>query len=262
MKELLATARSDAKNDSLASARLEYSVAAYEEFFKEAETMSGVGLQPLVAQKVGEMPEIDGKLSDAQWKRSPANSFVQATGDARGQSARYPSTVQAVWTFDGITFGFHLQEPTPNLLETSNGGHDNGKIWWDDNVELFLDVTGKSEGEFYQFIVNPEINIWDSKQKDATWECKGFRAAAHRGKDFWSLEVYLPYSAFPEAQKPASGTDTVWTGNFTRHRVADKGLKSKKPQQEGSVREYQRMNTTGAATSDNLVDFSEIRFIE
>jgi hypothetical protein len=74
--------------------------------------------------------------------------------------------------------------------------------------------------------------------------------------------VFLPYAAFPNAQKPGSGTDTVWTGNFTRHRVADKGLKSTKPQQEGSVREYQRMNTTGAATSDNLADFAEIQFLE
>ena len=159
-------------------------------------------------------------------------------------------------------FGFHMHEPTPHLLETSNGGHDNGNLWWDDNVELFLDVTGKNEGEFYQFIVNPDINIWDSKLKDTTWECPGLQAAAHRGRDFWSLEVYLPYSAFPEASRPGSGTDTVWTGNFTRHRIADKGLKSQKPPQEGSVREYQRMNTAGSINSDNLADFAEIRFIE
>lgn len=262
MKSLLAKARAEAEDDSLAAARIEYSAAAYAEFFKEAEVMSGGGLRPLAAQKVGETPTIDGKLTDPQWKRAAANSFVQATGKNKGQPARYKSTVQAVWTFDGITLGFHLHEPTPQLLETSNGGHDNGNMWWDDNVELFLDVTGRSEGEFYQFIVNPDINIWDSKQKDTTWECKGFRAASHRGKDFWSLEVYLPYTAFPDAVKPGSGTETKWTGNFTRHRVADKGLKSKKPPQAGSVREYQRMNTTGAATSDNLADFAEIRFVE
>ena len=143
-----------------------------------------------------------------------------------------------------------------------NGGHDNGQMWWDDNVELFLDVSGKNEGEFYQFIVNSEINIWDSKLKDATWECKGFKAAAHKGKDFWSLEVFLPYAAFADSKKPGSGTHTVWFGNFTRHRLADNGLKSTKPKQEGSVAEYQRMNTTGATTSDNLADFAEIQFIE
>jgi len=74
--------------------------------------------------------------------------------------------------------------------------------------------------------------------------------------------VFLPYAAFPEARKPGAGKTIAWTGNFTRHRVADKGLKSKKPQIKGSTREYSRMNTTGSKTSDNLADFAEIRFVE
>ena len=262
IQTLFAQARTEAKSDALVTARLDYYEPALKEFFGESDQMAGLGFKPLMAQKVGELPHLDGKLTDTQWQRAPENDFVQATGTAKGKPAIYTSSVQAVWTFEGVMFGFHLHEPTPQLLETSNGGHDNGNMWWDDNVELFLDVTGKSEGEFYQFIVNPEINIWDSKLKDTTWECKGFKAAAFKGKDFWSLEVFLPFSAFPDAKKPGSGTDTVWTGNFTRHRVADKGLKSTKPQQKGSVREYQRMNTTGAQTSDNLADFAEIRFVE
>jgi len=262
MKQLFARARGEAKGDSLVMARLDYYAPALEAFFEEADVMSGRGFKPLLAQKVDENPTLDGKLDDSQWQRAAANSFVKAGGKDQGKPARYPTTVRAVWTTDGITFGFHMQEPTPHLLETRHGGHDNGEVFWDDNIEIFVDVTGRNEGEFYQFIVNPEINYWDSKQKDTTWECPGFRAKSHRGKDFWSIEVFLPYAAFPEAAKPGSGTDTVWTGNFTRHRVADKGLKSQKPQQEGSVREYQRMNTTGAKTSDNLADFSEIKFIE
>ena len=262
MQALAAQARKAAAGDALATARVTYCLSAFEAFFQEADVMAGRGFRPLAAQKVGEQPKIDGQLTDEQWKRARPNPFVTATGAERGKPARYPTTVQAVWTTEGITFGFHLSEPTPALLETVNGGHDNGQMWWDDNVELFLDVTGKSEGEFYQFIVNPEIDYWDSKGKDTTWECKGFQAAAHRGKDFWSLEVFLPYAAFPDVQRPGSGTETVWTGNFTRHRVADRGLKSKKPPQEGSTREYQRMNTTGSATSYNLADFAEIRFIE
>ncbi|MCH7727317.1 MAG: DUF4838 domain-containing protein [Planctomycetes bacterium] len=262
MRKLLAKAQSEVKGDSLTTARVAYCVPALQDFFKESAVMSGRGFKPLLAQKTGENPVIDGKLNEPDWKRARPNSFVKAAGTSQGKPAKYATAVQALWTLDGITFGFRMSEPTPHLLETVNGGHDNGNMWWDDNVELFLDVTGKNEGEFYQFIVNPDANYWDSKLKDTTWECKGFKSKSHRGKDFWSMEVFLPYDAFPEARKPGSGTDTVWTGNFTRHRVADKGLKSKKPQQEGSVREYQRMNTTGAKTSDNLADFTEIKFIE
>jgi hypothetical protein len=63
----------------------------------------------------------------------------------------------------------------------------------------------------------------------------------------------------PEAVVPGSGTETVWSGNFTRHRVADSRKEDRLPD---STREYQRMNTTGSSNSDNLADFAEIRFIE
>ena len=262
IKALFAKARKEVGADRLLMARLDYYEPSLTDFFKEADMMSGKGFKSLQMQKTGEAPTLDGKLDEAVWQRAPAVSFVKATGKSKGKPAKYPTTVQALWTTKGVTFGFRLSEPTPNLLETKNGGHDNGNMWWDDNVEIFIDVTGKSEGEFYQFIVNPDGNYWDSKGKDTTWECPGFAAKSHIGKDFWSLEVFIPYAAIPEAKVPGSGTHTVWTGNFTRHRVADRGLKSTKPPQEGSVREYQRMNTTGSKTSDNLADFAELKFIE
>jgi hypothetical protein len=65
--------------------------------------------------------------------------------------------------------------------------------------------------------------------------------------------------------RSAVGLPAQWSGaaaNAVDNRVADKGLKSTKPPKVGSVREYQRMNTTGATTSDNLADFAEIQFIE
>ena len=257
MAALFEKARSEAKADPLVTARLDYYYdPALKAFFEESKNLAEGGFQELHAQKVGESPAVDGKLDDQAWERARANTFVMAKG---AKAPKYKTTVQGVWTPDGITFGFHMAEPTPQLLETKHGGHDNGTIWWDDCVELFIDVTGKSEGEFYQFIFNPNCDYWDSKLKDTSWEIKGHKAAAQRGEDFWSLEVYLPYSAFPEAAKPGSGTDTVWTGNFMRHRVADSRKKDRQP---GSVREYTRMNTTGSGSSANLADFAPIKFIE
>ena len=73
--------------------------------------------------------------------------------------------------------------------------------------------------------------------------------AAHVGKDFWSLEVYVPHAAFPDARKP--GTGVVWYGNFTRHRVAGR-----------DPREYHRLNTTYEPGSHNTMAFGPIRFVE
>ena len=59
----------------------------------------------------------------------------------------------------------------------------------------------------------------------------------------------MPYTAFPDAVRPATGV--AWYGNFTRHRVCDR-----KP------REYQRLNTTYEAGSHNMMAFGPIRFVE
>lgn len=262
MEELWAQAKAEAAADPLATARLDYYAGALLDFFKESKARAeGGGGQTLYVQRVGELPVIDGKLDDPQWERTEPVSFVQATGTDQGQPARYTTVLRAVWNADAVVFGFHMTEPRPRQLNTRHGGRDNGEIWWDDNVELFLDVTGQNEGEFYQLIMNPAIDIFDSRLKDPSFDWKGVVGASYVGGDFWSLEIRVPYSAFPDALVPAPATHVRWHGNFTRHRVAD-ALQQGVTPAEGSTLEYQRMNTTGSVASDNLADFAEIIFAE
>jgi hypothetical protein len=263
MEALFQKARAEAKDEPLATQRLDYYGTDLLAFFNESKDLAeGTGLRPLLLMKVGEDPKIDGKLDDPVWAQALSNALVIATGETQGKPPKYPTFIRGVWTPNGVSFAYAMSEPTPDLLETKNGGHDNGNIWWDDCVEIFLDVTGKGEGEFYQIIVNADGAVFDSRIKDLSWECRGLKAKAFRGKDFWSLEVFIPYSAFPDAVKPGTGPRSSWKGNFMRHRVADQGLQSTKPPQPGSVREYTRMNTTGSTTSDNMTDFAEVRFVE
>jgi hypothetical protein len=260
MEALLAQAQKEAGADAVVGQRIAYYAGPFAEFFQESrDYAAGSGLKPLIAQKVGANPVIDGKLDDAVWQRAQAVPFVLAY-DKMKKEPKYPTTVQAVWTADGITFGFRMHEPTPERLERTIKGRDDSMAWWDDNVELLFDVTGKNEGEFYHFIINPNGAIADARGKDFSWNAEGVKARAFVGKDFWSLEVYVPYAAFPEAVKP--GTGAAWYGNFTRHRVADQGLKPKFRAHPDSRREYQRMNTTYVVLSNNLADFAPIRFQE
>ena len=211
--------------------------------------------------KVGENPAIDGKLDDAVWQRAPENAFVRGW-DKKQSATKYPTTVRAVWTPDGVTFGFRMTEPTPDLIERGIKGRDDSMAWWDDNIELLFDVTGKNEGEFYHFIINANNALADAKGKDFSRDFTRVKSAVFVGADFWSMEVYVPFAAFPEAVKPTAGTGLAWFGNFTRHRVADRGLKPKVNRQGDSEREYSRMNTTYAGPSNNLTDFAPIKFLE
>src|SRR5205085_7556853 len=130
-----------------------------------------------------ENPVIDGKLDDAVWQRAQEVAFVRAY-DRKQKEPTYPTTAKAVWTADGVTFGFRMTEPTPERLERGIKGRDDSMAWWDDNIELLFDVTGKNEGEFYHFIVNPNGAVADAKGKDFSRNVKGMKKAVFVGKDF------------------------------------------------------------------------------
>jgi hypothetical protein len=248
MEALLKQAFDQARGDELVTRRLEYYAGPMRAFFQESkEYAEGTGRTPLIAQKAGEDPVIDGKLDDDAWKHAKAVSFIRAL-DRKDPQPQFATTLRAVWTLDGVTFGFHMAEPAPGKLKRDIRGRDDSLAWWNDNVELFLDVTGKRTG-YYQLIVNPNAAVFDGRGRDPAWTCQGLKTQAHVGSDFWSLEVYVPCSAFADLVRP--GTGVVWYGNFTRHRICD-----------GKPREYQRLNTTYEAGSHNMMAFGPIRFVE
>lgn len=262
MQSLLETAKKQASDDPLVKKRVEYVAGPFQAFFTESKNFAeGTGLKPLIVQKVGENPLIDGKLDDAVWKRAMAIPFVRGW-DKEQKTPTYATTVKGLWSNDGVTFGFHMAEPTPDRLERTIKSRDDSMAWWDDNIELLFDVTGKNLGEFYHIIINPNGAIADAKGKDFSWNIEGLKTKAYTGKDFWSLEVYIPFAAFKEAAVPGTRPNVAWHGNFTRHRVADQGLKPRFMTHPDSKREYQRMNTTYAQPSNNLTDFAALQFVE
>ena len=205
MEALLEKARRETAADPLASKRLAYYAGPFADFFKESKDYhEGTSLKPLLVQKVGENPKIDGKLDDAVWKRAVEVPFVLGW-DKTSKEPKYPTTVKAVWTAEGVTFGFRMNEPTPDRLERGIKGRDDSMLWWDDNVELLFDVTGKNEGEFYHFIVNPNGAVADAQGKDFSWNSDKVKAAMFVGKDFWSWRCSCPTRPSRKRSSPAPG---------------------------------------------------------
>jgi len=80
--------------------------------------------------------------------------------------------MKAVWTPDGVAFGFRMtSRRRPALAKHQGTGRLDGLV--ERQRELFLDVTGKNEGKFYQFIVNANCAVLDLKNSDATWNIEG-----------------------------------------------------------------------------------------
>ena len=70
---------------------------------------------------------------------------------------------------------------------------------------------------------------------------------AWKGKDFWSLEVFVPFGDFPE--KPAVKIGSVWYANFVRDRYHGK-------------MELQRWSTLYDPSNLNFSAFGKLRFVE
>jgi hypothetical protein len=83
---------------------------------------------------------------------------------------------------------------------------------------------------------------------------QGERIAIHVSDKNWTIEVFLPYTAFPDMVRPGTGVE--WFGQVTRHRISDS------KQSPDSTREYSRMNYKFGGGSANLADFAPIVFVE
>ena len=252
MDALLAQARREVGGDDLARQRLEYTAGPLDVFLKESRQYhDGTGRTPVLALKVGDDPKVDGRLDDDVWQRAAPAGFRRAL-DREHPDPTYPTTVQAVWTTRGVTLGFRMADADPGKLVMVRKAHDDASLWWDDNVELFLDPAGQRAG-FYQWIVSAAGTTYDgSFAQGGQWNPEGVRAASYVGKEFWSCEIFIPYGVFRGegiAAHPAQLSGKTWYGNFTRHRVS-------------APAEMQRLNTTFEGSNHNMVAFGPIRFVE
>jgi hypothetical protein len=102
-------------------------------------------------------------------------------------------------------------------------------------------------------IVNAAGTEYDTRNDDLSWDHKGLKTAVFVGKGFWSMEAYMPLSAYSDAAKPATGT--VWHGQFCRHRMKD-------DKKSVPGRENQKLNAQFGGFNSNIADFAPIKFVE
>ncbi len=254
MKDLLAKAKEQAGGNELILKRIAFYEQPFKGFCEEAEaTHSGTGIPVVTARKVADNPAVDGKLDDDCWD-VPEPTTLVAGWNRNQREATFPTKVKVVWTLTGVSFGFHCPEPSPESLVLKSTVRDNVS-WFDDNVEIFLDVSTRNSGNFYQYIINANPTVWDARHGNTAWNTKGMQVASHKGKDFWSLEVFLPYAAFEDMVKPHTGVK--WYGQFTRHRVSNSKRRDKT-----NPKEYQRLRFKFGGPSANTGDFGLIKFVE
>ena len=251
-KELLAQARTEMGDDKVLLQRLDYCEIPFKNFYDEFDSVvHGKGVRPLTVQKVEENPAVDGKLDDPAWQQAPPAAFAKHIG-GREVPVGFPTELRTVFTLEGITFGFKMTEPNTDSLTKDIKARDDALLWHQDCVEIFLDVTGANLGKFHQFIINAAGTIWDADNGDTAWDMKGLKVAVHTDKEYWSMEVFLPFAGFPKVVRV--GTGVQWFGQFTRHRPTTG--------KDVGGWENQKMNAQFGGPNGNIADFAPVIFRE
>lgn len=264
MLELFAEAERLAAGDRVVKARIAWYRSGFDKFLVESEEhASGTAFVPHQIKKAVAPPVIDGKLDDACWAKAEEHAFVSAR-DKTNSVPQYAGCSRMVWypgEGGGVTFGFRFAEPAMKAMKEGVKGDP----WGQDTYEIFLDVSGSGDGHFYQILIDGTSR--PSFFTDGIgWKPQGVKVAKFDGDDFWSVEVFVPFSDlkdFPKAQIPTtSANGCIWTGNFCRWRVGDSRMEPKEIRQPGSKGEMSRLYTRHSHWNKDPAAFGPMPFVE
>lgn len=166
---------------------------------------------------------LDGKLDEAAWGKAPAhNDFAWPTGAVKRPAIPddVQTTFRAVYDDEALYIGVRCNEPKMDELAVKAAPVHDAAMWSDDDIELFLDPVG-DRTEFYQLAINTQgtqtdIYVMESgniyrKEWSAPW-----RAKVHKGDDYWSLELRLPFGMFHN--RPSRMWSDNWVFSISRTR--------------------------------------------
>ncbi len=165
----------------------------------------------------------DGKLDDAAWAKAPEHTgFAMPLGLANRKEI--PSEAQtffrALYDDDRLYFGIRCNEPKMADMVVEAARQHDAAMWSDDDVEVFLDPVG-DRTEYYQLCVNSEGTQVDLYFIESGNTGKGgwsseWETAVHKGKDFWSVEIAIPFGLFHN--RPSSMWTDDWVFSISRTR--------------------------------------------
>ncbi|MGZ2368215.1 DUF5916 domain-containing protein [Ancylomarina sp. YFZ004] len=179
---------------------IKYLLLALAMLFAFYQPVKGFEKKEIQAKRVKHTPKIDGILNDAIWRDIPvANEFVQLDPD-NGKPSNFRTEAMFVYTDNSLIVGIMMFDDQPDkiLKELSKRDDLNNS----DYILLLIDPFNNGLDAF-EFIVTPMGVQIDAKvvknREDNNWDGV-WKSGAHIGKDGWSVEFEIPYSAlrFPK----------------------------------------------------------------
>lgn len=162
-------------------------------------------------------PAIDGLLNDRVWQNAAALEPFVPLFSLPPDSVTARTVAWLAYDGKNLYVGVRCDEPNMAAMHIVGANRDS-HVWDGDSVDLFL-APGPNREPYYHIIINPDNVRWDAthdKGEDPSWNPR-YQTATYRGRDYWSLEIALPWSAMKtEAPKPGMRM----FGNLCRQRGA------------------------------------------
>lgn len=221
MVKLLETAREKTPADSVYRQRVDLLYAEFTPATERAQRLAALEKPQVEVPRFTTPPP-----ATADWTKAPiwAGSRVIKFLDPNFLHAKPPTHLRLAWDQEKLYAAFTCYEPhIANILALVDNP-DEGEIWKDDSVEVYLMQPGRDDAGI-QFIVNSKGKLWDA-QRNATqlaapqWKSQA-TAISYLGQTQWNVLVEIPWSDLG-VEKPAAGLK--FKANFYRNR--DKGVPS------------------------------------
>ena len=124
-----------------------------------------------------------------------------------------------------LQFKIRCSEPAMDQLQCQGNIHD-VSVWRGDSVELFIKPSKKG-GTIAQFAISPNGSTYDALvqylNRDANWSPVGIEVKTEKGKDFWSIDMKIPFGlligTLNEGDKKGCDSGS-WSFNLVRNRRA------------------------------------------
>jgi len=194
---------------------------------------AGQGNIPALPCPLAKTPVMDGKINTEEWKSAAKatgfyslakpkltdeelRNIYRAGTSLSPNQARVQTEVFLMRDTENLYIAFRCFEPKLDKLKMTCK-ENNGAVWADDSVEVFLD-TRLDQATYFQFAANAAGTRYAGRQGDAGWYAEWeAKTSINRELSAYEVEMAIPFKTL--GKEP--GTKEVWGLNLCRNRVAD-----------------------------------------
>ncbi len=175
-------------------------------------SLNAQNIKTVEAKRTAQPPKIDGKM-DALWQRAPvATGFYEfEPGFGNPAPPEYKTEVRVLYDDVALYILAVMHDPDPGSISREFALRDN--MVTSDHFGVLINPF-KAPGNTYYFGVSAagtQVDGITTGPLDVSWNAV-WRSAVGFGKDYWTVEMAIPYSAlrFQKEENP------VWGINFIR----------------------------------------------